>query len=187
MQTIRPLYHGTNAKFNHFDLNKVKIKNDNYGGPVYLADDFNVAKNYAKAAAKSGGDRIVMELGLRTAKLFYTRHVFTHKELTQFYKASDVEDFARGSGLLSLGADKYAVIQSLEDGTAFISGDAVFKGLSRGNVNTLKARKKLQQLGYDALCYEFKGTMVFCPYRSENIVTLKHFIIGQNGDYKLAA
>lgn len=187
MQTIKPLYHGTNTKFKHFDLNRVKIKNDNYGGPVYLADNFDVAKAYAKAAAKSGGDRIVMELGLRTAKLFDVDHVFTHKELTQFYKPADVEDFARGAGLLNLGADKYSVIQSLEDGTAFISGEAVFKGLSRGNVNTLKARKTLQRLGYDALRYDFKGTSVFCPYRSENIVIAKYYLIGQNGDYKLAA
>jgi hypothetical protein len=41
----------------------------------------------------------------------------------------------------------------LKSGDLSLTGDEVFKGLSRGMVNTAKARQKLIDLGYDGLRY----------------------------------
>lgn len=149
------VYHGSNALFKKFEQNKARIFNDFYGGGVaYFTSDKKVASTYATSMKrKYGGDRYVYEVDLTLTKIFDVDHKFTGKELKQFFDDKDAEDFARGSGLLKAGVDKYSVLTKLKEGTIEMTGEQVFKGLSRGMVNTAKARQKLISLGYDGLRY----------------------------------
>ena len=54
---------------------------------------------------------------------------------------------------MKAGVDKYSVMAKLKSGNLELTGEEVFKGLSRGMVNTAKARQKLISLGYDGLRY----------------------------------
>jgi hypothetical protein len=148
-------YHGSNAKFPKFDQGKARIINDFYGGGVaYFTSNRDIAKTYARSMAKSkGGDQYIYEVDLNMKKIFDVDHKFTGKELTKFFDAKEAEDFARGAGLLKMGSDRFVVIGKLKDGDYELTGDQVFRGLSRGMVNTAKARQKLISLGYDGLRY----------------------------------
>jgi hypothetical protein len=149
------VYHGSNALFKKFEQTKARILNDYYGGGVaYFTGDKNVAVTYASAMKrKYGGEKYVYEVELNLSKIFDVDHVFKGKELTQFFSDADADDFARGSGLLKVGVDKYSVMAKLKSGDIELTGEQVFKGLSRGMVNTAKARQKLISLGFDGLRY----------------------------------
>lgn len=149
------VYHGSNAIFKKFEQTKARILNDYYGGGVaYFTANRDVAKTYAGAMKrKYGGEKYIYEVDLNLSKVFDVDHKFTGKELTQFFDDKDADDFARGSGLLKAGVDKYSVMAKLKDGKVEMTGEQVFKGLSRGMVNTAKARQKLISLGYDGLRY----------------------------------
>lgn len=178
------LYHGTNGNFDKFDQSKARIVNDFYGGGVaYFTDDRQVAFTYGKSMRGSkGGNIFIYEVSLQSTKLFDVDHIFTGKELTQFVDRKTSEEFARGAGLLSYGIDKYSVIFSLEDGTAKLTGDQVFKGLSRGMNTTAKAREKLISLRYDALRYNGGVNMnakkhnVYIAFKANNITIKNKFI-----------
>lgn len=148
------LYHGTNQRFAQFEQSKARLVNDFYGGGVaYFTDSLDVAKTYAKGAAKKGGDKLIYKVTLSINKLFDVDQTYTSGELTHFFEARDVEAFARGAGLLSLGADKYSVMYELEKGLMRLTGEQVFRGMSQGMVKTAAARDRLKRLGYDALRY----------------------------------
>lgn len=148
-------YHGTNAKFSQFEQNKSRIVNDYYGGGVaYFTVNRDVALTYAKSMVRQYKGQIhIYVVNLRIKKLFDVDDKFTGKELTKFFSDKEAEDFARGAGLLKGGADRFTVLGKLKSGNLSLTGDEVFKGLSRGMVNTAKARQKLIELGYDGLRY----------------------------------
>lgn len=148
-------YHGTNAKFKQFEQSKSRIPNDYYGGGVaYFTVNKSVAITYAQSMVrKYKGQVYIYEVNLKMKNVFDVDHKFTGKELTKFFSDKEAEDFARGAGLLKAGADKYTVLGKLKSGDLSLTGDEVFKGLSRGMVNTAKARQKLIDLDYDGLRY----------------------------------
>jgi hypothetical protein len=149
------LYHGTNQRFVKFEQSKARIANDYYGGGVaYFTDNLDIAKGYASSMQKkSGGDKLIYQVVLNIMKLFDVDQKFSGKDLMAFIDKKSSEEFARGAGLLSLGSDKYKVLDELESGRMVLTGDQVFKGLSQGMNKTAQAREKLKKLGYDALRY----------------------------------
>lgn len=193
---ILTLYHGTNGRFDRFDQSKSRIFNDYWGGGVaYFTDNLGVAKTYATSMAKSkGGDKLVYEVRLKIQNLFDVDDKFTGKELLKFYTSKTSEEFARGAGLLRLGADKYEILHKLESGNLELTGSQVFHGLSQGMVYTAKARKKLESLGYDALRYNGGSNMnmatrhdVYLTYKATNISIIKRLMIDSGGEEYLAA
>lgn len=189
---IAPIYHGTNARFSQFEQSKSRIQNDFYGGGVaYFTDALSVAKTYAKSAAKKGGDPIIYQVTLKSNKLFDVDAKFTGDKLIQFFSRKDAEQFARGAGLLNLGADKYKVIGEIEDGHMTLTGDQVFRGLSQGMIKTAAAREKLKQLGYDALRHNGGVNMnmatkhnVYLAYHAYNIKITERMIAASENTIK---
>lgn len=179
------VYHGSNAKFDKFDQAHSRIINDFYGGGVaYFTDSIEVAKTYANSMFKSkGGGRYIYEVELSLENLFDVDHEFTGKELTKFFNDKTVEEFARGAGMLKFGGeDKYTVLGRLKSGDMKLSGNEVFKGLSRGMNQTAKARQMLVSLGYDGLRYNGGVNMamatkhnVFLAYEADDIKILKTY------------
>lgn len=171
------VYHGTNARFDKFDQRKSRIVNDNYGGGVaYFTDSLSLAVTYAKnMAKKQGGDPLVYSVELKLTKLFDVDHEFTGKELVDILP-SDVNDFARGAGLLRLGSDEYKIISNLKSGNMKLSGEEVYRGLSRGNTQTSKARDHLIEKGYDGFRYNMPVTpkqSVYLAYDAKDITITK--------------
>jgi hypothetical protein len=157
----KTLFHGSNLLFQKFDDSKARIQNDLYGGGVaYFTTSEQIAEGYAKSMYKSAIQKklpnaleIIYRIDLTIGKLFDVEDTFTGKDLTQFYKRTEVEQFARGAGLLYYGVDKYDVMSQLDEGDLSLSGDEVFKGLSGGMNRTAAARDKLKSLGYTTLKY----------------------------------
>jgi len=171
------VYHGTNARFDKFDMKKSRIVNDNYGGGVaYFTDGLSLAFTYAKnMAKKQGGDPLVYSVELKLSKLFDVDHEFTGKELVDVLP-SDVNDFARGAGLLRLGSDEYKIILNLKSGNMKLTGEQVYRGLSKGNTQTAKARDQLIEKGYDGLRYNMPVTpkqSVYLAYDAKDIKIIK--------------
>jgi len=178
------VYHGSNAKFNRFDQGQSRIVNDFYGGGVaYFTDNIDVAKTYANSMFKSkGGGKFIYEVELSLENVFDVDHEFTGNELTKFYDDRSVEDFARGAGLMKFGTDKYTVLGNLRSGDISLTGDQIFKGLSRGMNQTAKARQLLISLGYDGLRYNGGVNMamatkhsVFLAYNADDIKIIKTY------------
>lgn len=174
-------YHGSGSRFDKFEQSKARIANDFYGGGVaYFTDDLSVAKTYAKSMAKkTKNDPFIYTVKVQFRKLFDVDHVFTEKNLLDILP-KDIENFARGAGLLGLDSDKYAVISNLKAGKFSLSGDQVFKGLSKGMNTTAKARDHLRSKGYDGLRYNGGVNMgmatkhnVYLSYEAKNIKILK--------------
>ena len=76
------------------------------------------------------------------------------------------------------------MLGKLRDGDMSLTGDEVFKGLSRGMTQTAKARQILIQLGYDGLRYNGGVNMkmavkhsVFLAYDANDITILKTSMI----------
>lgn len=189
-------YHGSNSIFSKFDQGKARIVNDFYGGGVaYFTSDIQVAQSYARTMFRSkGGDMIVYECELNLSKIFDVDDTFTGTNLTMFYDKKSMEDFARGAGLLKAGVDKYNVLARLEGGHMELTGEQVFRGLSKGMVNTAAARHKLMQLGYDGLRYNGGLNMnmarkhsVYLVYRASDIRILKRYRIQQKEPERLVA
>lgn len=151
---IGTVYHRSGSRFDRFEQSKARVANDFYGGEVaYFTDNLKVAITYAKSMAKkTQQDPIIYTVNLTLQKLFDVDHVFTGKELTAILP-KDLEGFARGAGMLGLDADKYQVLSSLQAGSVKLSGDTVFKGLSKGMNTTAQAREHLIQQGFDGLRY----------------------------------
>lgn len=182
------VYHGSGYRFEKFEQSKARVVNDFYGGGVaYFTDNLKVAITYAKSMAKkSKQDPRVYTVELSLNKVFDVDHVFTGKELIAILP-SDLEAFARGAGLLGLYADKYKVLSDLKSGTIKLSGDDVFKGLSKGMNETAKAREHLISRGFDGLRYNGGVNMgmatkhnVYLSYNVNNIKIVKRQKVSQN-------
>lgn len=191
MPTIHA-FHGTNQEFDRFEQNKARIANDNYGGGVaYFTSAIDVAHTYARSMAnKYGGSKYVYETALTINKVFDVNHVFTGKELTQFFKSkSALEPFARGASLLTPSTDKYSVMARLESGEYQITGEVLFKGLSAGMTKTAAARDLIKSLGYD--CLRYNGGFdtkhdVYIEYYASNIRIVDRYMFDKAGNkYKI--
>lgn len=152
------VYHGSGQKFNKFDQKQSRVLNDNMGGgTAYFTNDLVVASTYAKSMAKSQKTNTpyVYHTTLNMQNVFDVDHEFTGEKLKHVLPndPKDHEDFARSSGLLKFGDDKHTVLNNLRSGKANLTGEQVFKGLSKGNVNTAKAREHLESKGFDGIRY----------------------------------
>lgn len=175
------VYHGSGRLFNRFDQRQARIPNDHMGGGIaYFTDNHGVSKTYAKSMAKSQktDTPYVYHTKLKMKNVFDVDHEFSGEKLKHVLpnNPSEHEDFARGAGLLNLGSDKYSVINKLRSGDMKLTGSQVFKGLSRGNVNTAKARDHLISKGYDGIRYNGGENMnaetrhnVYMPYNADAI------------------
>lgn len=175
------VYHGSGRLFNKFDQRQARIPNDHMGGGVgYFTDNHDVAKTYAKSMARSAktDTPFVYHTKLKMKNVFDVDHEFTGNKLKHVLPddPKEHEDFARGAGLLKLGDDKYSTLNKLKSGDIKLSGAQVFKGLSRGNVNTAKARDHLISKGYDGIRYNGGENMnmatrhnVYMPYDANAI------------------
>jgi hypothetical protein len=148
------VYHGTGSRFEKFEQSKARIPNDFYGGgTAYFTDNLKVGITYAKSMAKkTKGDPLVYTVEVNIRKMFDVDATFTGKELTDILP-TDLDKFARGAGLMGLDSDQYRVMGDLKAGKAVLSGDQVFKGLSKGMNTTAEAREHLVSKGYNGLRY----------------------------------
>ena len=174
-------YHGTGRRFNNFDQRQARIPNDHMGGGVaYFTDNLDVGKTYAKSMAKSQktDTPYIYHTTLNMKNVFDVDHEFTGEKLKHILPNDprEHEDFARGANLLKVGDDKYSVLNKLRNGDMKLSGAQVFKGLSKGNVNTARARDHLISKGYDGIRYNGGENMgmatrhnVYMPYNADSI------------------
>lgn len=179
------MYHGSGSRFNEFEQSKARIPNDFYGGGVaYFTDNLKVGITYAKSMAKKAkGDPIVYEVRVKFKKLFDIDTEYRGKNLIEILP-DDLEAFARSAGLLSLNSDKYMVLAKLKSGKLNLSGDEIFKGLSKGMNTTAKAREYLISKGYDGLRYNGGVNMgmatkhnVYLSYNAKNIEIVSRKIV----------
>jgi hypothetical protein len=179
------VYHGSGSRFKEFKQSEARIANDFYGGGVaYFTDNLSVAITYAKSMAKKkNSDPIVYTVKLNMSKVFDVDEIFTGKDLVNILP-KDVEEFARGAGLLGLSSDKYMVLSKLASGNMKLTGDQVFKGLSKGMNTTAKARDHLISKGYDGLRYNGGVNMgmatkhsVYLSYDANDIQIMKRQLV----------
>jgi hypothetical protein len=176
-------YHGSNSVFDKFDQGKARIVNDFYGGGVaYFSDSTKVAITYAQSMSRKSGKPVVYEVDLKLKKVFDVDHTYTGKELIKFVEKDDAESFARGAGLMTARDDKYTVMGKLKSGDYELTGEQVFRGLSRGMNQTAKARQILIDLGYDGLRYNGGVNMgmatkhsVYLAYDAKSITIKKKY------------
>jgi hypothetical protein len=148
------IYHGNNARFDKFDQRKSRVVNDNYGvGIAYFTDAPNLAMIYSKSMAKKHDvDALIYTAELKLSNLFDVDEEFTGKKLVDILPA-DVNGFARGA--------------------AKLTGEQVYRGLSKGNTQTAKARDYLIEKGYDGLRYNNMRVTpkqsVYLAYDSNNV------------------
>jgi hypothetical protein len=190
--TILRLFHGTNKNFNRFDQSLARMTQDYYGGGVcYLTDTYDVAVTYARAMTKKYlGQPIVYEVVANFKNIFDVDNVYTGKDLIKLIPA-DIEGFARGARLISFGSDKYTIISNIHAGTEHLTGEQIFLGLSRGMVQTAKARDSIKRVGYDALRYN-GGRMtggaglhnVYIAYKANDLKIQKKIMIDET-KYKI--
>lgn len=174
------VFHGSGRLFNRFDQKQARIPNDYMGGGIgYFTDNNDVAKTYAKSMAKKTGSPYVYNTRLSMKNVFDVDHEFTGDKLKSVLPDDprDHEAFVRGAGLAKLGGESIpSLISKLRDGKLSLSGSQVFKGLSRGGVDTAKARDHLIRKGYDGLRYNGGENMgmstrhnVYIPYNAGSI------------------
>jgi hypothetical protein len=175
------LYHGSGVKFGQFDQRQARIQNDHMGGGIaYFTDNHDVAKTYAKSMARTQktDTPFVYHTRVKMKNVFDVDHEFTGDKLKHVLptEPKEHEDFARGAGLLKYGEEKYKTLNDLRSGKLKLTGAAVFKGLSKGNVNTAKARDHLISKGYDGIRYNGGENMdmatrhnVYMPYDANSI------------------
>lgn len=177
-------YHGSGSRFSQFRQDHARIPNDYYGGGIgYFTDNKEVGKTYARNMGKKTGENMLYHTTLRMNNVFDVDHKFSGEKLKAILPhPSQHEDFARGAGLMRLGTDKYKVLSDLKSGNMTLTGDEVFKGLSRGMVNTAAARSHLISKGYDGIRYNGGTNMnmatkhnVYMPYNASSITINKRF------------
>lgn len=177
------VYHGSNKRFDKFSPKAKRVSNDFFGGGVaYTTDDKNIALTYSRAMTyRYGGEEYLYQIKLDLKNIFDVDYVFTGKELTVFLKYIKPEEFLRGAGLLTPGEDKYAMISKLELGNLILNGKDVFRGISKGFVNSSGAETILKKMGYDGLRYNGGENMhgghhnVYIPYYEKSIKIEKTF------------
>lgn len=187
MRTSVRVYHGTNVRFSQFDQNKARVANDFYGGGVaYFTDSLDVAKSYARTMFnRHGGDKFVYEVNAMFNRVFDVDAKFTGEILRKLV-GSEIENFARGAGLLKLGANRADVIGRLKEGAMVLTGDQVFRGISNGMNATAKARGILLNNDFDGLRYNGGVNMgmatkhsVYLAYKADQIKILKRYIVSR--------
>lgn len=168
------LYHGTGHLFRKFDPGKARTRNDYYGGgAAYLTDNPVVASGYANAGRRKTGNGYIYKVKTDLKNVFDTTKMHPGESVAKMLP-DDVESFARSAGLLKYGTNKHQVIANLKAGKTPMSGDDIFKGLSRDG-QTHKAREHLKKLGFDGLKHVggmiAKGRKhnVYIPYSSDDI------------------
>ena len=102
---------------------------------------------------KKSGKPYVYTVKFTPKKVFDVDETFTGDELVKLLPAADLAGFASGAGILKFGEDRALVQVRLKKGRYTLTGDEIFKGLSRGMVNTAKAREHLKKKGYTAIRY----------------------------------
>lgn len=176
------VYHGSGSRFSKFEQSKARIPNDFYGGGIaYFTDNIGVAITYAKSMAKkTKGDPIVYTVELNLNKVFDVDDKFSGKDLVSVLP-NDVEEFARGAGLLGLNSDKFKTISDLKRGNMTLTGDRVFRGLSKGMNQTAAARSHLIDKGYDGLRYNIIGTKhsAYLAYNANSIQIKKRQMVSK--------
>lgn len=183
MKTVKA-YHGTNTRFSEFEQSKARIVNDYYGGGIaYFTDTLDIAKSYASFMfRKFGGEKFVYEVEIRFNKIFDVDEKYSGDMLKRLV-GSTPDAFARGAGLLKLGADKYALLAQLQSGKMELTGDQVFRGLSNGMQNTSRAREALKSAGFDGLRHNGGVAMggqkhnVYLAYEARNVVIKNRYIV----------
>lgn len=181
------VFHGSNSKFKEFSIKAKRVENDFFGGGIaYFTDDQKVALTYSRAMTyRYGGTEYLYKAELSLQNIFDVNHAFTGAGIQKFFAHIKPEDFARGAGLLGNGADRLDVITRLKMGNITMTGQEVFKGLSRGNVNSASAEKILKELGYDGLRYNGGDNMsagrhnVYLPYYTKDIKILNVFKVNR--------
>jgi hypothetical protein len=180
------VYHGSGRSFNKFEQKHARIANDHFGGGIgYFTDNHDVAKTYARSMARrpDATGPHVYHTTLQMNNVFDVDHEYSGDRLKNLLpdNPDDHENFARGAGLLALGGeDKYTVLNKLRSGKLSLSGAQVFKGLSRGNVDTAKTRQHLISKGYDGIRYNGGENMnmetrhnVYMPYNASAVTINK--------------
>jgi hypothetical protein len=173
-------YHGSGKRFSNFDQKHSRVKNDYMGGGVgYFTTNKDISKSYAKNMAKTAktDTPYIYHTKLKMKNVFDVDHDFHGDKLKHILPAEKHhEEFARHSGLLHPGVDKYDVLAKLKHGHINLKGHQVFRGLSGGNVKSEKAREHLVRKGYDGLRYNGGDNMdtgshhhVYIPYNSDSI------------------
>lgn len=178
-------YHGSGKRFNKFEQKHARIPNDYMGGGVgYFTDNKGVSKTYAKSMSKyhKTGTPYIYHTKLKMNNVFDVDHHFTGDKLKHILPSNPKhhEEFARGAGLLPYGSDRVSVLGKLRSGEVSLTGHQVFKGLSRGGVDSARARDHLIKKGYDGLRYnggdntnmETKHN-VYIPYKADSITINK--------------
>jgi len=175
-------YHGSGRLFKTFEQRYARILNDYMGGGIaYFTTDLDVAKTYAKSMAKTQGTgtEYIYTVLLTMKNVFDVNSEFSGTDLVSMLP-TDLEQFARGAGILKYGVDRVKTLMDLKAGKISMSGERLFKGLSQGGVNTAKARDVLIAKGFDALRYNGGANMnmttrhdVFIPYDASDIAIQK--------------
>ncbi len=186
------VFHGSNKKFDKFSEKAKRVANDFFGGGIaYTTDDQSVALTYSRAMTyRYGGEEYLYKIQLTLSNIFDVDTVFSGKELVDFTKYVRPEDFLRSAGLLTAGTDKYKVLAQLESGSLSMDGKAVFKGLSKGLVDSSGAEAILKKMGYDGLRYNGGDNMgagkhnVYIPYYSKSIKILGTFRVQRKSALK---
>lgn len=175
-------FHGTNTKFDRFEISKARVLNDYFGGGVgYFTDKYDVAITYAAhmVRLKKAGSKFIYNVDLTMENIFDVDHIFSGPELEKFWETVGLEKFLRGSGQLRGMDDKYTIMARAQTGALKMTGAEVFKGLSNGMVNTYATREILKKLGYDGLRYNGGANMnagahnVYLAYDPKDIVITK--------------
>lgn len=174
-------YHGSGRLFTNFSKAHARVNNDFYGGgAAYFTDDHNVSKTYARSMAKTQktGTPHVYHTKLDMKNVFDVDHKFEGEKLKKILPDNH-DAFARGAGLMKHDSDPSKVVSDLKAGKISMTGDQVFKGLSKGGVYSDAAREHLQKHGYDGLRYNGGDNMksgkhnVYLPYNSDAITIHK--------------
>jgi hypothetical protein len=176
-------FHGSNKSFTKFAPSAKRVENDFFGGGIaYFTDDQKVALTYSRAMTyRYGGEEHLYKVELSIDKMFDVDTIYTGDNLRKFFKLINVEDFARGAGLLKAGEDKYAITAKLELGNYQMTGYDVFRGLSKGFGRSEQAQDILKKLGYDGLRYNGGQNMgtgrhnVYLPYHENDIKLLNKY------------
>lgn len=170
------VFHGSGIKFTQFDQKLARLKNDFFGGGVgYFTDNKDIAKSYARAMSKVTKTPYLYYVTLKMNNVFDVNHEFTGPLLIKLI-SKDIESFSRGAGLLTPNVDKYTLAAKLQSGNISLTGDQVFKGLSKGMIDTASARSILIKNGFDGLRYNGGMNMqqatqhnVYIPYNNKSI------------------
>ena len=151
------VYHGSNARFVEFTDRTKRIKEDLFGGGLaYFTDTYEVGEKYAKAMQKKyGGFQFVYKVRMTLRECFDVNYEYTGETFLKIYQQTKYtpEEFARRAGLLIYGVNKYGIFGDIKSGRQKLTGAQLWKGLSNGGNENIKAQNVLKKCGCDGLRY----------------------------------